>query len=87
MSTFHRYTSLVYFLNPTASAVPPQEFFELWTSFATDFKVYWKKEQQHIAKEIYEKTKRKLMEEKVTPLVKKPVSLSGLKLRLAAARK
>jgi 5-methylthioribose kinase len=65
----------------------PQECFEVWSNFSLDFKVLWKKRQQLLAKQMYEKTKKRLREEKVESISKKPISLTGLKLKLAASSK
>lgn len=83
----HRYIMLLKFFNPQQLSVSPQEFFEMWVTFCGDFKVLWKKEQQLIAKQIYENTRRKLWEEKNEKIPKKRVSLSGLKLKMAFTRK
>ena len=72
---------------PSASCVPPQEFFELWARFSSDFLVFWRKEQQLIAKQIYEETKRKVYKEKVEGIAVKPATVTGLKLKLASSKK
>lgn len=68
-------------------SLTPTEIFEIWSSFSADFKVLWKKRQQLLAKQIYEKTKKRLREEKVESISKKPISLTGLKLKLAVSNK
>lgn len=84
-----RYTSLwKFFSGKSATACsPPQDFFELWAKFSTDFLVFWKREQQLIAKQMYEETKRKVYTEKVEGLVVKPAKVTGLKFKLASSRK
>ncbi|XP_062523490.1 uncharacterized protein LOC134198171 isoform X2 [Corticium candelabrum] len=60
----------------------PAEFFGLWTAVCVDFKELWKKEQQIVAKEIYEERRAAMrrMKEKETVGVKKV--LSSLKSKL-----
>ena len=84
-----RYICLWQFFSgkPSASCVPPQEFFELWARFSSDFLVFWRKEQQLIAKQIYEETKRKVYKEKVEGIAVKPATVTGLKLKLASSKK
>ena len=84
-----RYICLWQFFSgkPSASCVPPQEFFELWARFSSDFLVFWRKEQQLIAKQIYEETKRKVYKEKVEGITVKPATVTGLKLKLASSKK
>lgn len=84
-----RYTLLWKFFSSKNPAVctPPQEFFELWTKFSSDFLSVWKKEQQLIAKQMYEEKKKKIYSEKVEGLVVKPAKITGLKLKLASSRK
>jgi len=84
------YSSLWRYYSGKSSAVcpcPPQEFFELWAKFSSDFLVFWRKEQQLIAKQIYEETKRRVYKEKVEGLAVKPATVTGLKLKLASSRK
>lgn len=87
--SFYRYSDLWRFFSVKASAAcpPPQEFFELWAKFTVDFLLLWRKEQQLIAKEIYEETKRKVYKEKVEGIAVKPATVTGLKLKLASSRK
>lgn len=87
--SFNRYTLLWKFFSSKNPAVctPPQEFFELWTKFSSDFLSVWKKEQQLIAKQMYEEKKKKIYSEKVEGLVVKPAKITGLKLKLASSRK
>lgn len=84
-----RYTDLWKFFSVKSSAAcpPPQEFFELWAKFSSDFLLLWKREQQLIAKQIYEETKRKVYKEKVEGLAVKPATVTGLKLKLASSKK
>lgn len=86
---FDRYLSLwrYFSVKPSATCSPPQEFFEHWTHFSSDFLLFWRKEQQVIAKDIYEETKRKVYKEKVEGLAVKPATSTGLKLKLASSKK
>lgn len=70
-----------------ATCSPPQEFFEIWAKFSSDFLLFWRKEQQLIAKLAFEETKRKVYKEKVEGISVKPATVSGLKLKLASSRK
>lgn len=87
--SFNRYTLLWNFFSSknSAACTPPQEFFELWTKFSSDFLSFWKREQQLIAKQMYEEKKKKIYSEKVEGLVVKPAKITGLKLKLASSRK
>lgn len=89
LHSFNRYTLLWKFFSSknSAACTPPQEFFELWTKFSSDFLSFWKKEQQLIAKQMYEEKKKKIYSEKVEGLVVKPAKITGLKLKLASSRK
>lgn len=80
-----RYSCLWRFFSATCS--PPQDLFEFWAKFSSDFLVFWRKEQQLIAKEIYEETKRKVYKEKVEGIAVKRATVTGLKLKLASSRK
>lgn len=84
-----RYSSLwrYFTAKPTAACSPPQEFLEIWAKFSSDFLFFWKKEQQLIAKQVFEETKRKVYKEKVEGISVKPATNSGLKLKLASSRK
>ena len=85
----YRYSSLSRFFSvkPTATCSPPQEFFDTWAKFSSDFLLFWRKEQQLIAKQIYEETKRKVYKEKVEGIAVKPATVTGLKLKLASSRR
>ena len=89
VNSFHRYSSLWRFFSvkPSATCSPPQEFFEHWTHFSSDFLLFWRKEQQAIAKHIYEETKKRVYKEKVEGLAMKPATTTGLKLKLASSKK
>lgn len=89
VNSFHRYSSLWRFFSvkPSATCSPPQEFFEHWAHFSSDFLLFWRKEQQAVAKQIYEETKRKVYKEKVEGLAVKPATSTGLKLKLASSKK
>lgn len=66
---------------------PPQEFLEIWAKFSSDFLLFWRKEQQLIAKLAFEETKQKVYKEKLEGISVKPATVSGLKLKLASSRK
>lgn len=87
--SFHRYTSLWKFFSVKSlgACPPPQEFFDMWVKFSSDFLLFWKREQQLIAKQIYEETKKKVYKEKVEGLAVKPATVTGLKLKLASSKK
>ena len=89
VNSFVRYLSIwrYFSVKPSATCSPPQEFFEHWTHFSSDFLLFWRKEQQVIAKDIYEETKRKVYKEKVEGLAVKPATSTGLKLKLASSKK
>ena len=89
LNLFLRYSSLWNFFSvkPSATCSPPQEFFEHWTHFSSDFLLFWRKEQQAVAKLIYEETKKKVYKEKVEGLAVKPATSTGLKLKLASSKK
>lgn len=85
----NRYTSLWKFFSVKSlgACLPPQEFFDVWVKFSSDFLLFWKREQQLIAKQIYEETKKKVYKEKVEGLAVKPATVTGLKLKLASSKK
>ncbi|KAE8741150.1 hypothetical protein FOCC_FOCC013312 [Frankliniella occidentalis] len=60
--------------------VAPRDFFPLWSPFCSDFKDIWKKEQQRIAKEKMNATKKKV--EKMQNVEKMRKQETGLKARL-----
>ncbi|EDO45866.1 predicted protein, partial [Nematostella vectensis] len=78
-----RFSVLLPFFYNQLPTLTAQEFFDIWVKFTSDFKVIWKKEQQRISKQLYEKTKKKLKEKQVENISKKPISISGLKLKIA----
>ncbi|KAK3737560.1 hypothetical protein QZH41_017757 [Actinostola sp. cb2023] len=80
-----KFSVLLEFFYQRVISLTPQEFFEMWSKFSLDFKVLWKKRQQFLAKQLYEKTQKRVREEKVENISKKPISLTGLKLKLAGA--
>ena len=53
---FFRFESLLKYFRYTpkkSSELDPKDFFSLWSSFASDFKDVWNREQQRIFKEKY----------------------------------
>ncbi|XP_045768565.1 formin-2 isoform X2 [Maniola jurtina] len=65
----------------------PKEFFSLWTSFCTDFKDIFKKEEQIAIKEKLKETKKLQCERKANTQPKKEGGLKARLQKLSSARK
>lgn len=55
-NALYRFESLLKYFRYTpkkSSELDPKDFFSLWSSFASDFKDVWNREQQRIFKEKY----------------------------------
>ncbi|XP_023935351.1 uncharacterized protein LOC112043917 [Bicyclus anynana] len=65
----------------------PKEFFSLWTSFCTDFKDIFKKEEQNAIKEKLKETKKLQCERKANTQPKREGGLKARLQKLSSARK
>jgi len=73
-----------------SSEPSPKDFFTLWSSFASDFKDVWNREQQRIFKENLDKAKKVVKEKKKqvsTSFVKGKTEEGSLKARLLSRKK